>query len=177
MIIIALLVLLGIIGMIGVLVGTIVQIGLKVDLLKFIPKPIITIVINNSLLVGLLVAVMATAGSLYYSEVLNFAPCALCWYQRIFMYPQVIIFLVAVVFRDRHVFRYLVPLSIVGCLLVIYQLYITYFPPPFQPCDASGVSCTVEYVNYFGFITIPVMSFVSFILTGYLAWVSKSREL
>lgn len=177
MIIVAILVLLAIIGMVGILVGSIIQFTLKVDLLKLIPKPLVTIAVKYSLFVGLLVSVMAMAGSLYYSAVLKFAPCELCWYQRIFMYPQVIVFLVAIISRDRFVFKYIFPLSLISIIFVTYQLYITYFPPPFQPCDASGVSCTVEYVSYFGFITIPVMSLVSSILTAYLAWISKYRIL
>lgn len=107
-----------------------------------------------------LVAVVATGGSLYYSEVANFEPCALCWYQRIAMYPLVVILLVGAITRDRFVARYALPLTIAGSILAIYNYLVQLFPGIEVAC--TRVSCSTVDVEAFGWLTMPLMSLVSF---------------
>ena len=62
-------------------------------------------------------SLMATVGSLFFSEILHFPPCMLCWYQRILMYPLVVIIAVGILRRDKGVYQYVLPLSITGFII------------------------------------------------------------
>jgi disulfide bond formation protein DsbB len=108
-------------------------------------------------------AIVATLGSLYFSEVMKFPPCVLCWYQRIFMYPLVFILAVGMVRKDKKIYTYVLPLSITGLLIAIYHnlLYYQIIPESMAPC-VNGVSCTTKFIEWFGFITIPFLSLVAF---------------
>lgn len=112
-----------------------------------------------------LVAIVATAGSLYYSEVRQFVPCTFCWYQRIFMYPLVLLLGVATFTKDEGVIKYALPLAVIGGLFAGYHVLDQNVPGFGAPelCSA-GVPCGVKYVNYFGFISIPVMALTAFTL-------------
>lgn len=111
-----------------------------------------------------LIAGLSTAGSVFFSSVMEFAPCVLCWYQRICLFPLVII-LAAGLFPvvDKGVVRYALPLAIAGWLTALYHtlLYSGVIPESIQPCT-QGVSCTEEYIDLFGFVTIPMLSLLSF---------------
>jgi disulfide bond formation protein DsbB len=112
-----------------------------------------------------LLAIVATLGSLYYSEVRMFVPCSLCWWQRILMYPLVLVLGVATFRQDATVWRYALPLSGLGLATSSYHYLIQKVPSLAAPAAcAVGVPCTVQYVNYFGFITIPFMAGVAFLL-------------
>jgi disulfide bond formation protein DsbB len=115
---------------------------------------------GQSLWLAWLVALAATVGSLYYSEVANFEPCSLCWYQRIAMYPLLVILLVGALTRDRFVARYALPLTIGGSILAIYNYLVQLFPGIEVAC--SRVSCSTIDVEAFGWLTMPLMSLVSF---------------
>ena len=106
-----------------------------------------------------LLAAIGTLGSLFFSEVMGLKPCVLCWYQRIFMYPLVIIFLVGLFPLDRSVFRYAFPVALIGWGFAIYHylLYSGYIPENLQPCDKDA-SCAEINLELFGFITIPLLS-------------------
>lgn len=108
-------------------------------------------------------ALVATTGSLFFSEVLGFVPCVLCWYQRIAMYPLVAVLAVGIVRRDRRMHAYALPLSVVGLVVAAYHnlLYIGVIPEAVSACRA-GVSCTTRYFEWFGFITIPLLSLTAF---------------
>lgn len=112
-----------------------------------------------------LVAITATAGSLYFSEVRLFMPCSLCWYQRIMMYPLVIILGVASYRQDTGVVRYALPLSIPGGAVALFH-YLEQKVPGFSAPSLCrmGVPCTQEYINWLGFITIPFLALVAFTL-------------
>ena len=127
-------------------------------IVKFIGK--------NGLLFAFLVALGATSFSLYYSEIAGFEPCVLCWYQRIFMYPLIIILGIALHKKDRSIVSYALPLSAIGALIAIYHNYIYYGGQSILPCNAfgQGVSCAIRYVFEFGYITIPIMSLTGFLL-------------
>lgn len=110
-----------------------------------------------------MISVLATLGSLFFSEVLHFTPCVLCWYQRVFMYPLPFILTVGILKKDRLSSLYVLLLGSVGWLIALYHLLLSYhvIPEKLAPCTL-GVSCTTGYINYFGFVTIPFLSFLAF---------------
>jgi disulfide bond formation protein DsbB len=110
-----------------------------------------------------LVAGISVMGSLFFSHVMEFAPCVLCWYQRIFLFPLVIVLAVGLFPFDKRVVKYTLPLAIVGWLTAAYHnlLYAGIIPENIQPCS-RGVSCTEEYIELFGFLSIPMLSLLSF---------------
>lgn len=111
------------------------------------------------------VAVIATLGSLYFSEVRGYIPCTYCWYQRILMYPLVIILGIAAVRKDYGQTLYVLPLSILGIGMSGFH-YLTQKTGLFQKASSACgiVPCNIEYINWFGFITIPFLALVAFIL-------------
>jgi len=120
------------------------------------------------LVLAWVVAATATLGSLYYSEVAGFVPCKLCWYQRIAMYPLVIVLGVATLRRDLPVRRYVLPVVGIGGAISIYHYLLQRFP------DISGASCdptapcTVTWVWQFHYISIPFMALSGFALIAVL---------
>lgn len=110
-------------------------------------------------------ALAATFGSLYYSEIRHFTPCLLCWYQRIFMYPLVLIIAVGILRKDTKMYLYVLPMSILGMIIALYHNLLQYqiLPETIAPCSL-GASCTTRYTGYFGFITISLMSLTAFLV-------------
>lgn len=110
------------------------------------------------------VALIATLGSLFYSDVAGFEPCLLCWYQRIFMYPQTVLFGMAITKRDKKIADYGIALSAIGGVIALYHVLLQRNLLPNIACDAVGysVSCSKEFITAFGYITIPVMSVTAF---------------
>lgn len=108
-------------------------------------------------------AVIATLGSLFFSEIMHYTPCVLCWYQRIGMYPLVAIILVGMIRKSRDIAYYVLPLSIIGEIIALYHNLIYYhvISENFVPC-VQGVSCTTRFFAWFGFITIPLLSLIAF---------------
>ncbi len=120
---------------------------------------------KHFLAIGFSLSLAASLFSLVYSEIINFLPCYLCWYQRVFMFPLVFIFGVAMWYRDHSVVKYLLPLSCVGFFISVYQNFSFYFGDTSSlPCDASGVSCYQLYISEFGgYIQIPMLALTSFV--------------
>lgn len=114
--------------------------------------------------IALLAAWIATCGSLFFSEVLGWVPCVLCWYQRILMYPLALLLAIGIVHRDRGLHIYVLPFSIAGIAISLYHhlLIKTDWLPP--PACVSGVPCNVDYLNVFGFITIPWLALTAFVI-------------
>jgi len=110
-----------------------------------------------------LIAGISTMGSLFFSEIMQFAPCILCWYQRIFLFPLIFIFTTGLFSGDKSVVRYALPLAAAGWLVAFYHnlLYSGIIPESIQPCS-RGVSCTEDYISLFGVLTIPMLSLLSF---------------
>lgn len=123
-----------------------------------------------------LLAAIGTLGSLFFSEVMGLKPCVLCWYQRIFMYPLVVIFLVGLFPLDRSVFRYAFPIALIGWGFAIYHylLYSGYIPENLQPCDKDA-SCAEINLELFGFITIPMLSILSYTAIIVLLLIFRKR--
>lgn len=105
----------------------------------------------------------STMGSLFFSHVMSFAPCVLCWYQRIFLFPLVIVLAAGLFPFDKSAVKYALPLAIAGWLTALYHnlLYSGIIPESIRPCS-QGVSCTEKYIDLFGFLTIPMLSLLSF---------------
>ena len=108
-------------------------------------------------------AVIATGGSLYFSEVMKFSPCILCWYQRIAMYPLVVILTAGVLLRERRLSLYVLPLSLIGLAIATYHtlLYYGVIPEEIGPCT-GGIPCNARFINWFGFVSIPLLSLIAF---------------
>lgn len=119
---------------------------------------------ENLLQFSLLIATFSTLGSLYFSEIAKLPPCVLCWYQRICMYPLVIILSVGIWKKDKNAIFMALPLAVIGTAIAIYHnlLYYNIIPESLAPCT-SGISCTTKQLELFGFLTIPLMSLVAFI--------------
>ncbi len=126
---------------------------------------------RNGLTLMLIVALAATGGSLFFSEIAGWTPCKLCWWQRIFMYPQVLLLGIALWKRDRTIARSILVLSVIGMLIALYhygeQVHASLLPPDaaLEPCDATGESCARTEIRFhFGYITVPFMAFSAFLL-------------
>jgi disulfide bond formation protein DsbB len=110
-----------------------------------------------------LVASVATLGSLFFSEVMMFPPCVFCWYQRICMYPLVVILSAGLFPVSKSVIKFSVPLAFIGWVIAVYHnlLYYKILPESAAPC-VRGISCTTVYIEWLGFITIPLLSLLAF---------------
>ncbi len=124
-----------------------------------------------------LVASVSSLGSLFFSEIMEFPPCALCWYQRVFMFPLVIIFLVGLFPFDPGTVRFALPLALIGWGFAFFHflVYSGVIPESVQPCS-QGVSCSDTYLDLFGFLTIPLLSLISFSILIILLLVLKRRR-
>ena len=113
-----------------------------------------------------LVAAVATAGSLFFSEVADFPPCKLCWFQRIFMYPLAIVAPLAAVLDDRRAARYLLPLPVIGIGISVYHVLVERgVVTETASCQISAPGgCAVRWVDEFGYVTIPTLAGTAFAL-------------
>ncbi len=137
---------------------------------------------DSSLWLAWLVAVAATVGSLYFSEVANFAPCRLCWFQRIAMYPLAVILLVAAVRKDPAVRWYAVPLALIGVAISGWHSLIEWRPAlDSGQCELQGPSCTFIWFREFG-LSLANMALIGFLtilillLVRYPATLTESSE-
>ena len=112
------------------------------------------------------VTAIATAGSLFFSEIAGYVPCELCWYQRICMYPLTIVSLLAALANDRHVARYLLPLPLVGAGVSVYHLLVENgVVGQSSACLISAPGgCATKWIEEFGYVTIPVLALTGFTL-------------
>ncbi len=114
-----------------------------------------------------IVALVSMTGSLFFSEVAKYQPCELCWYQRILMYPQVLLLALGSVRKDKNIPVYILILSVLGLVLAAYHYSIQLGATPLAPCSTTsfaGVSCTAKQTMMYGYVTIPVMAGTAFAL-------------
>ena len=139
-----------------VLVVTVVHSGTRAKLYDFVHKYILELLFFSIL--------SAVVGSLFYSDIVGFPPCDLCWWQRIFMYPQLVVLAVAMYKKDKGIIDYLVPLSVIGALVALFQSFIQWgFSFGMAGgCAAVGGECAKVYFTQYSYITIPFMSFTVF---------------
>ena len=110
-----------------------------------------------------LVASVSTLGALFFGEVMQLPPCVLCWYQRICMFPLVLILPVGLFPLDRKIVRYALPLAAIGWLFAVFHVLLIagVIPESIKPCT-QGVPCSEKVIEWFGFVTIPLLSVVAF---------------
>ncbi|MCX6721620.1 MAG: disulfide bond formation protein B [Candidatus Staskawiczbacteria bacterium] len=130
---------------------------------------------GNGIKLAFVCACLATAGSLFYSNYAGFEPCPLCWFQRIFMYPQVILLGLALFKKDKNIIDYSLALSIIGVVISIYHNYIVINGLHSTVCTISE-PCTINYVLEFGYITIPAMALTAFLLIILLLMSQKTWQ-
>lgn len=120
------------------------------------------------------VALTSMLGSLYYSDIAHYAPCTLCWYQRILMYPQVLLFAIAM-WRKEKITVYALALSLVGAGIAFYHYLLQNGVVSSGSCGVVGysVSCAKNYVMTYGYITIPIMALTGFLLIALLMLAQK----
>lgn len=124
-----------------------------------------------------LIALLAVTGSLFFSEVMELPPCVLCWYQRIAMYPLVLIIGTGIILRDSRMKFYALPLCLTGLAISIYHnlLYYGIISESLTPCTL-GISCTSRQIEWLGFITIPLMALTAFVCIGLCLLFYKSEK-
>ncbi|GEL78621.1 disulfide oxidoreductase [Tenuibacillus multivorans] len=135
---------------------------------------------ENLMLFAWIVAFVATLGSLYFSEIKLYEPCKLCWIQRIFMYPMVIILLIGIAIKDPKTVYHTTVFSIIGFLISSYHYLIQRIEALAEASPACGrVSCTGAYIDRFGFISIPFLAgtaFLIILITSIIVWKRMKEE-
>lgn len=109
-------------------------------------------------------ATVATIGSLFFSLVMKFPPCDLCWYQRIFMFPLVLLIPVGIWKKDPNLIWYTVPLATLGFFFALFQTLLTWGLITDKGLCEINAPCNALYINWLGFITIPLLSAVAFLI-------------
>lgn len=134
---------------------------------------------RNEILIYLawIIALVATVGSLFFSEVMQLPPCVLCWYQRIAMYPLVAVIGAGILMRDSRMKFYALPLALGGLAISTYHnlLYYGILPESIAPCT-EGVSCTSRQIEWLGFITIPLLALTAFVAVSLCLLFYKSKK-
>lgn len=146
-----------------------VFLGIGIFGFLFFRKTFLKLIKNNTETLfglGFLVSLVATSGSLFYSEIAGYEPCTLCWYQRILMYPQVLLFGLALKKKEKVIIDYVLGLSLVGLAIGIYHYLLQIDLVPSVVCDVVGysASCTQRFEMEYGYITIPMMSLTAFLI-------------
>ena len=152
------------IGTVLVQLGVVVLIGIYF-VPSSIPQQLRAFITNFGLWGAFFITLFASLVTLYYSEILGAEPCGLCWLQRVFLYPQVVIFGIAAWKKDISVASYSIALSILGALVALYQHYLQMGGYDAFPCPATGsaADCVSRTLFEFGYITYPFMAFSLFI--------------
>jgi disulfide bond formation protein DsbB len=118
---------------------------------------------DAALWIAFLIATCAMLGSLYFSEVANFVPCRLCWFQRVAMYPLAVILLVAAIRGDRGIRWYAIPLAGLGACVSIYHYLVEWHPQlEGDACDPTN-PCSLVWFREFGFVTLALMALCGFV--------------
>lgn len=137
------------------------------NLAKLVKIPTFALIATNARILSFVVALVAMMGSLFYSDVAGFEPCKLCWYQRIVMYPMVLLLGIAIAKNDRkNIVDYCLGLSGIGAVIAAYHYYLQRGGNEFIPCSTVGysVSCSQFFTMSYGYITIPFMALTAFLL-------------
>lgn len=130
----------------------------------------------HALWFALVIALASFVLSLYYSDIVGFAPCTLCWYQRILIYPQAILLVIALIKKDENVADYILALSAIGFVIALYNHYLQLGGASLIPCSANG-SCAKRFVFEFGYVTIPLMALSGFLFNGLLMILRKKKTV
>ena len=137
---------------------------------------VLTYVRESALWLAWIVALVATGGSLYLSEILHYPPCVLCWWQRIAMYPLALALGVGALRNDPAIRWYVLPPAAIGALIAGYHTLLQRVPAFDQATSCSAEApCNVMWVQAFGFVSIPVMALVAFLLIAVMALLAPVR--
>ena len=143
-------------------------------------RRLIKLIGENALVVAFVVVTSATLGSLFYSEVLGYEPCVLCWWIRLFTFPLVIIFGLALYKKGRSfaevAFTFAMPLTLLAFVVALYFTYTTFGGASLLPCTAEGGACSKVFVKKFGYVTIPSMALTTSALLLLIYWVRSIYE-
>jgi disulfide bond formation protein DsbB len=173
---------LSVLTLIGGIIVLVLLVSLLIEALTHRRLVLLNAVSQHAFLFMLVVALAATCGSLFLSEIAQWAPCKLCWFQRIFMYPQVVVLAIALWKRDRTLARVILAFALIGMVFSVIhyveQIHATFFAPPeaLEPCDASGVPCAQTYTFRFGYITVPMMALTAFVMNALASIVVLRRR-
>ena len=132
---------------------------------------------NWGLWIGFLFSTAAAALTLYYSDVLGILPCGWCWFQRVALYPQIILFGLALWKREKSIADYSIVLSIFGLAIALYQHYLQMGGHGVLPCPATGAGdCGQRFMWEFGYITFPLMAASLFVFLIVLMLFVRKRS-
>ena len=170
-------------AVLAILLQVLIAVVALTALVSLVAKPArrVLIEMRETLLGGELwaawaIALVATLGSLYFSEIAHFEPCRLCWFQRIAMYPLAVLLLGIAIKRDiRNGFAYAIAFPVVGAGISIYHEYIVYNPSAESASCRRGVSCTVRWIEKFGYVQIPTLALTAFLAIIVLLLAARSR--
>lgn len=141
-------------------VGLVLAFALRSRVASF--GSIVDFVGRRGILIAFAASFFASFMTLFYSEFIGFEPCPLCWWQRVFLYPQVILFGMALWKKDAYVAEYSIVFSVFGLFIALYQHAMQIFPGSNLPCPATGPSCSIRVLYEFGYITFPFLAVTIF---------------
>ena len=174
---------LALLSQIGIALLGLLFIGTKIGIqpCKNWYERICTFLSSYTVAFAFVVVLVAILGSLFFEHVAGWDPCTLCWWQRIFMYPQVFILGVALYRKRNDVFQYTILLSIIGGIIAVYHWWLqmskVLFPAaPIGVCSLSGPSCAFTPTMTFGYITIPNLALTAFLITIVLFVLNKRTK-
>ena len=123
------------------------------------------------------IASTSTLGALFFSEIMQLPPCVLCWYQRIFMFPLVLLLPLGLFPFDAKVVRYALSLALAGWLVSLFQVLLVagVIPEAIRPCT-QGVPCAEVQIEWLGFVNIPLLSLVAFTTMNALLIAARIRS-
>jgi disulfide bond formation protein DsbB len=134
---------------------------------------------KNKLFLSWSISLVSMIGSLYFSEVKGFIPCTFCWYQRILMYPMVLLLGIAAFKKDYNIVKYTIPLSVLGMIIALIhysEQKMGFISKQFGDVCSGAVPCGISYINYMGFITIPFLSLIGFTIIFILLSINKNKK-
>lgn len=136
------------------------QVGILITIVAWISKaPLAQTIARHSTLILRVVFVASVLGSLVYSEIYKFAPCILCWYQRLAIFPTALLLFTSSLSKSALLRLQVLVFSSIGFAIALFHRYIELFPSAGTGvCGTDGISCNTLYVMQFGYITIPMMS-------------------
>ncbi len=148
------------------IIGDVMIVGIILIYISKLRTPLLGLIMRNAIWMSFVIAATATLGSLFYSEIAGYEPCKLCWYQRILMYPLVILLGMAWKRKSKEIVDYVLAMTGLGAAIAGYHYYVQLGGKSILPCSAVGysVSCSQRFVLQFGYITIPVMALTAFVL-------------
>ncbi len=154
-------------------------VGIVVPTVKALRSRSIQFIQPYARILAFLIAFVAMSGSLFYSEIAKYTPCLLCWWQRIFMYPQTLLIGMGIVKNDKNVADYSIGFSVVGAVIAMYHYYIQLGGKSFFSCAQIGYSseCSQRFTLEFGYVSIPMMALSAFVAIWILMSISRSPSV